>query len=54
MSIQPDDGIVPRFQAKRPGAQMHLRSVEMQFNYQDTFATRSPEQLIQLFITLIT
>lgn len=43
MSIHPDEGIVLRFQAKHPGAKMHLRSVEMQFNYQDAFATRSPD-----------
>jgi glucose-6-phosphate 1-dehydrogenase len=43
MSIQPDEGIVLRFQAKHPGAQIHLRSVEMQFNYQDAFAVRSPD-----------
>ena len=43
MSIHPDEGIVLRFQAKHPGAKMHLRSVEMKFNYQDTFAGRSPE-----------
>ncbi len=42
MSIQPDEGIVLRFQAKHPGPKMHLRSVEMQFNYQDAFAARSP------------
>ena len=43
MSIQPDEGIVLRFQAKHPGPKMHLRSVEMQFNYQDAFAARSPD-----------
>jgi glucose-6-phosphate 1-dehydrogenase len=42
MSIHPDEGIVLRFQAKHPGPKMHLRSVEMKFNYQDTFAARSP------------
>ena len=26
-----------------PGPKMHLRSVEVQFNYQDTFAGRSPD-----------
>ncbi len=41
--IQPDEGIVLRFQAKHPGAKMHLRSVEMKFNYQDAFETKSPE-----------
>jgi glucose-6-phosphate 1-dehydrogenase len=43
ISIQPDEGIVLRFQAKHPGPKMHLRSVEMQFNYQDAFAARSPD-----------
>jgi glucose-6-phosphate 1-dehydrogenase len=43
MSIQPDEGIVLRFQAKHPGPKMHLRSVEMQFDYQDAFAVRSPD-----------
>jgi glucose-6-phosphate 1-dehydrogenase len=43
MSIHPDEGIVLRFQAKHPGPQMHLRMVEMRFNYQETFAVRSPE-----------
>ncbi len=43
MSIQPDQGIVLRFQAKHPGPKMHLRTVEMKFNYQETFATRTPE-----------
>ena len=43
MSIHPDEGIVLRFQAKLPGSKMHLRSVEMQFNYQDAFSVRSPE-----------
>ncbi|MGO9417209.1 MAG: glucose-6-phosphate dehydrogenase [Syntrophobacteraceae bacterium] len=43
MSIQPEEGIVLSFQAKLPGPKMHLRSVEMQFNYQDAFAVRSPD-----------
>jgi glucose-6-phosphate 1-dehydrogenase len=43
MSIQPEEGIVLRFQAKHPGPKIHLRSVEMQFNYQDAFAVRSPD-----------
>ncbi len=42
MSIQPDEGIMLRFQAKHPGPKMNLRSVEMQFNYQDAFAAKSP------------
>jgi glucose-6-phosphate 1-dehydrogenase len=43
MSIQPDEGIVLGFQAKQPGPKMHLRSVEMQFDYHDAFAVRSPD-----------
>jgi glucose-6-phosphate 1-dehydrogenase len=43
MSIQPDEGIVLRFQAKNPGPEMHLRSVEMQFNYRDAFGARSSD-----------
>jgi glucose-6-phosphate 1-dehydrogenase len=43
MSIHPDEGIVLRFQAKHPGPKMHLRTVEMKFNYQETFAARLPE-----------
>jgi glucose-6-phosphate 1-dehydrogenase len=43
ISIHPDEGIILRFQAKHPGPQMHLRSVEMKFNYRDTFATQSPD-----------
>jgi glucose-6-phosphate 1-dehydrogenase len=43
MSIQPDEGIVLRFQAKHPGSRMHLKTVEMKFNYQEAFAVRSPD-----------
>ncbi len=43
ISIQPDEGIILRFQAKHPGPKVHLRSVEMKFNYQEAFAERSPE-----------
>jgi glucose-6-phosphate 1-dehydrogenase len=43
ISIQPDEGIVLRFQAKHPGPKMHLRSVDMQFNYQTAFAVQSPD-----------
>ena len=43
MSIQPDEGIVLRFQAKHPGPKMHLRPVDMQFNYRESFATPSPD-----------
>ncbi|MDX8395075.1 MAG: glucose-6-phosphate dehydrogenase [Mariprofundaceae bacterium] len=35
--IQPDEGIEFRFLAKRPGPSMHLRKVNMNFKYEDTF-----------------
>lgn len=41
ISIQPDEGIILRFQAKYPGSEIQLRSVEMQFNYLDTFSVSS-------------
>ncbi len=43
ISIQPNEGIMLRFQAKHPGPDMHLQPVEMKFNYKDTFRQRSPE-----------
>jgi glucose-6-phosphate 1-dehydrogenase len=43
MSIQPSEGIVLRFQAKHPGPKIHLRTVEMTFNYQEAFAAQLPE-----------
>jgi glucose-6-phosphate 1-dehydrogenase len=43
LCIQPDEGIILRFQAKQPGAQMYLRPVDMRFGYQDTFRQPSPE-----------
>lgn len=43
ISIQPNEGIVLRFQAKYPGSKMHLHPVEMQFNYQDAFDIQSPD-----------
>ena len=38
--IAPDEGISLRFGAKRPGAQVHVGSVEMDFNYSDYFGTK--------------
>ena len=41
MSIQPNEGIVLRFQAKHPGPKIQLQSVEMKLNYLEAFATHS-------------
>jgi glucose-6-phosphate 1-dehydrogenase len=43
ISIQPDEGIVLGFQAKHPGAKMHLRTMDVRFNYQDTFSEHPPD-----------
>jgi len=39
--IQPDEGIELRFLAKRPGPSMHMRKVNMHFEYDEAF-TRQP------------
>lgn len=43
INIQPEEGIVMRFQAKEPGAGMHLRMVSMQFDYGETFHATNRE-----------
>jgi glucose-6-phosphate 1-dehydrogenase len=41
--IQPEEGIVLRFQAKQPGSILHLSPVNMHFSYRETFKSRSPQ-----------
>ncbi len=41
--IQPNEGIVLKFQAKQPGPQMRLRPVDMRFCYREAFKTPSPD-----------
>ncbi len=53
ISIQPDEGIVMRFQAKRPGPKMRLQPVDMRFNYRESFATPSPEAYVTLLHDVI-
>ncbi len=43
ISIQPQMGILLRFQAKEPGLKMLLNPVEMVFNYENTYDTQPPE-----------
>ena len=43
LHIQPMEGIDLSFQAKEPGASLHLAPVDLRFSYQDTFKKRSPE-----------
>lgn len=41
--IQPNEGISLRFIAKKPGAKLGLDSVDMKFNYKESFGTRGLE-----------
>jgi len=41
--IQPNEGIVLKFQAKQPGPRMRLRPVDMRFSYRETFHAPSPD-----------
>lgn len=41
--IQPQEGIVFRFQVKQPGSSLHLSPVDMHFSYQEAFKSKSPE-----------
>jgi glucose-6-phosphate 1-dehydrogenase len=43
LSIQPDEKIVLRFQAKQPGPGIFLKPVEMLFNYKESFEQPFPE-----------
>jgi glucose-6-phosphate 1-dehydrogenase len=53
MSIQPDEGIVLRFQAKHPGPKMVLQPVDMRFSYRESFATPSAEAYVTLLSDVI-
>ena len=43
MCIQPDEGIVLRFQAKQPGMKLLLKPVAMLFDYQKSFSIPLPD-----------
>ncbi len=51
--IQPQEGIILRFQAKRPGLAMRLSTAEMRFSYQEAFKTASPEAYETLLLDVI-
>lgn len=42
ISIQPDEGIILRFQAKQPGPKIILKPVDMRFNYKESFSVAIP------------
>jgi glucose-6-phosphate 1-dehydrogenase len=51
--IQPDDGIVLRFQAKQPGQKLRLRPVDMEFDYSATFRGGQPEAYETLLLDVM-
>jgi glucose-6-phosphate 1-dehydrogenase len=53
IGIQPHEGILLRFQAKQPGASLHLTPVDMHFSYQDTFKTKVREAYETLLTDVI-
>ncbi len=51
--IQPDEGILLRFQAKQPGQKLRLRPVDMDFNYKDAFREGQPEAYETLLLDVM-
>jgi glucose-6-phosphate 1-dehydrogenase len=51
--IQPEEGIVLRFQAKHPGPKMVLQPVDMKFSYSESFSTPSPAAYVTLLADVI-
>ena len=43
ITIHPDEGIVLKFQAKRPGPLLKLRPVDMRFSYRESFTRPLPD-----------
>jgi glucose-6-phosphate 1-dehydrogenase len=50
LCLQPDEGIHLRFEAKKPGAGMITRSVNMEFHYAQDFAESLPEAYERLLL----
>ncbi|HZF07237.1 MAG TPA: glucose-6-phosphate dehydrogenase [Thermoanaerobaculia bacterium] len=53
LRIQPDEGIVLRFQAKRPGSAMRLAPVETRFSYKEAFNVPEPEAYETLLLDVM-
>ncbi len=50
INLQPDEGISLRFEGKVPGAGMHIRDVEMDFDYIEQFNAEPPEAYATLLL----
>jgi glucose-6-phosphate 1-dehydrogenase len=53
IQIQPNEGILLRFQAKRPGQDIRLSPVDMRFSYRDAFKTSPPEAYETLLLDVM-
>jgi glucose-6-phosphate 1-dehydrogenase len=53
IAIQPEEGILLRFEVKHPGQQMALAPVMMQFFYREAFSVRSPEAYETLLLDVV-
>ncbi len=53
LHIQPHMGIHLQFQAKRPGLKMLLSPVDMQFNYEDSYTSGTPEAYETLLLDIM-
>ncbi len=51
--IQPEEGILLRFQAKRPGLSMRLSTEEMRFSYLEAFKGDPPEAYENLLVDVL-
>lgn len=50
LRIQPDEGITLKFEAKLPGQAIHIRPVNMDFQYGTSFGKKSPEAYERLLL----
>jgi glucose-6-phosphate 1-dehydrogenase len=53
IAIQPEEGILLRFEAKSPGPEMRLSPVVMQFYYREAFKTQPPEAYETLLLDVM-
>ena len=53
LHIHPEEGILLGFQAKQPGASLHLTPVDMHFSYQEAFKAKSPEAYETLLVDVM-
>ncbi|HVN54365.1 MAG TPA: glucose-6-phosphate dehydrogenase, partial [Anaerolineaceae bacterium] len=53
LRLQPEEGIILRFQAKRPGPKFQLNGVDLCFSYQEAFNSGPPEAYENLLLDLI-